>query len=180
LELQALKANKWKDGAELVGIVAIVASLIFVGLQLRQDQTIAGSQVFADYVATDIAFQATIADYSDILVKGNAGTPLNEVERHQLRILMQAAEDRIYQHGRAAQALGLGMGRSERTFASFLYRNPVAMEAWIEVGEDMEQYFEPLLSENAPELNANAHYNDFRVRVQNHLDKLDELYGTDR
>jgi hypothetical protein len=175
-----MKTSNWKDAAELVGILAIVASLIFVGLQLRQDQTIAGSQVFADYVATDIAFQATIADYSDILVKGNAGTPLNEVEQHQLRILMQAAEDRIYQHGRAAQALGLGMGRSERTFASFLYRNPAAMEAWLQVGEDMERYFEPLQSENPPALNANDHYNEFRERIKRYLGKLDELYSSTR
>ena len=33
--------KNWKDTAEIVGIVAIVASLIFVGLQLKQSQDIA-------------------------------------------------------------------------------------------------------------------------------------------
>ena len=36
-----MKTNNWKDIAELVGIAAIVASLVFVGLQMRQSQGIA-------------------------------------------------------------------------------------------------------------------------------------------
>jgi hypothetical protein len=34
-----VKPTYWKDIAELIGIAAIVASLIFVGLELRQTQT---------------------------------------------------------------------------------------------------------------------------------------------
>ncbi len=33
--------SRWKDIAELIGLVAIIASLIFVGLQLKQSQQIA-------------------------------------------------------------------------------------------------------------------------------------------
>ena len=36
-----MKINHWKDLVELTGIVAIVASLVFVGLQLKQSQDIA-------------------------------------------------------------------------------------------------------------------------------------------
>lgn len=36
-----MKFSQWKDIAELIGLVAIVASLIFVGLQLKQSQEIA-------------------------------------------------------------------------------------------------------------------------------------------
>jgi len=36
-----MKKTGWKDTAELIGIAAIVASLIFVGLQMRQSQAIA-------------------------------------------------------------------------------------------------------------------------------------------
>jgi hypothetical protein len=36
-----MKSNSWKDIAELIGISAIVASLIFVGLQMKQSQDIA-------------------------------------------------------------------------------------------------------------------------------------------
>ena len=36
-----MQFSKWKDIAELVGIVAIIASLLFVGLQLKQSHEIA-------------------------------------------------------------------------------------------------------------------------------------------
>ena len=36
-----MKKSNWTDVAELVGIAAIVASLVFVGLQMRQSQEIA-------------------------------------------------------------------------------------------------------------------------------------------
>lgn len=42
-----MKSMNWKDIAELVGIAAIVASLVFVGLQMRQDQVIARSELGA-------------------------------------------------------------------------------------------------------------------------------------
>ena len=37
--------DRWKDVAELVGIVSIVASLVFVGVQLRQGQQSLESEV---------------------------------------------------------------------------------------------------------------------------------------
>ena len=36
-----MKSTNWKDNAELIGIAAIVASLIFVGLQMKQSHDIA-------------------------------------------------------------------------------------------------------------------------------------------
>ena len=36
-----MKNSIWKDYVEITGIVAIVASLMFVGLQMRQDRYIA-------------------------------------------------------------------------------------------------------------------------------------------
>ena len=36
-----MKLTNWKEFAELIGIAAIVASLVFVGLQLKQSQEIA-------------------------------------------------------------------------------------------------------------------------------------------
>lgn len=42
-----MRKTDWKDIAELVGIVAIVASLVFVGIQLRQDRTLARAELAA-------------------------------------------------------------------------------------------------------------------------------------
>jgi hypothetical protein len=41
-----MKNSDWKDIAELFGIAAIVASLIFVGLQMKQSQEIAIAEQF--------------------------------------------------------------------------------------------------------------------------------------
>ena len=42
-----MQSTNWKDIAELVGIAAIVASLVFVGLQMRQDRVVARSELGA-------------------------------------------------------------------------------------------------------------------------------------
>ena len=42
-----MRKTDWKDIAELIGIAAIVASLVFVGLQMRQDHVIARSELGA-------------------------------------------------------------------------------------------------------------------------------------
>ena len=43
-----MASKSWKDTAELIGITAIVASLIFVGLQMRQSQEIAIADQYQD------------------------------------------------------------------------------------------------------------------------------------
>lgn len=42
-----MKFKEWNEIAELIGIAAIVASLVFVGLQMRQDHVIARSELGA-------------------------------------------------------------------------------------------------------------------------------------
>ena len=41
-----MKTVGWKDFAELIGIAAIVASLVFVGLQMKQSDEIALSEIY--------------------------------------------------------------------------------------------------------------------------------------
>jgi len=47
-----MNSTNWKDIAELVGITAIVASLVFVGLELRQSHQIAIAAEYQERVAT--------------------------------------------------------------------------------------------------------------------------------
>jgi hypothetical protein len=51
-----MQRTNWKDIAELVGIAAIVASLIFVGLQMKQSQEIALSAAYQARTATLVEF----------------------------------------------------------------------------------------------------------------------------
>ena len=53
---------RWKQLFETVGLLAIVASLIFVGLQVRQDQAIARSQLFSDGMARVDSFNQALME----------------------------------------------------------------------------------------------------------------------
>jgi len=78
----------WKDIVEVVGISAIVASLIFVGLQMKQSQEIALSQAFQLRSDTSIEVLLSTTDnpaYISGTRKGRAGEPLSEDEKGVLR-----------------------------------------------------------------------------------------------
>ena len=51
-----MKSTSWKDIAELIGIAAIVASLIFVGLQMQQSQEIAVADQYQDRADAALEF----------------------------------------------------------------------------------------------------------------------------
>jgi hypothetical protein len=50
-----LKSTNWKDTAELIGIAAIVASLIFVGWQMKQDRDIALAATYQERASATVA-----------------------------------------------------------------------------------------------------------------------------
>ncbi len=57
-----MNIGSWKDAFEAVGLVAIVASLIFVGFQLRQDQLIARSELTSESFALMTALHENLLD----------------------------------------------------------------------------------------------------------------------
>ncbi len=87
-----MKANNWKDIAELVGIAAIVASLVFVGLQMRQSQDIAIADQYQNradtalewYVAraeSPLLFAATTSRIADNAALGNYSKVIQDAVR---------------------------------------------------------------------------------------------------
>ncbi len=72
-----MKPVVWKDVLELIGIAAIVASLIFVGLQLKQSQDIALNELSASILASRVETNSSISDHSDVWAKGNSGADLD-------------------------------------------------------------------------------------------------------
>jgi hypothetical protein len=51
-----MKRFNWRDLTEIIGIVAIVASLIFVGMQLMQSQEIAIASQYQDRASTAVEY----------------------------------------------------------------------------------------------------------------------------
>jgi len=104
-----MKPTDWKIFAEFVGIGAIVASLIFVGLQLKQSQEIALSQVHlerASGIVEQIISTSENPYYLSAIAKYDAGSSeaMTPVEYQALQAVGNAAiyslEDAFYQHRR--------------------------------------------------------------------------------
>jgi hypothetical protein len=55
-----MKFGRWKDVFELVGVFSIVASLIFVGLQMKQSQDIAIAAQYQERATTSIDYYAAV------------------------------------------------------------------------------------------------------------------------
>lgn len=71
-----MNSTNWKYLAELIGIWAIVASLIFVGLQMRQESDIAVRESRSDFGESSIELARLLSDHGDVWIKGlNAKVP---------------------------------------------------------------------------------------------------------
>lgn len=73
--MDSAKLNDW---IQIIGIFALVASLVFVGIQIRQAQDIAESQAYQARAATSVEFNAMRAsspEFTSATAKLYAGHP---------------------------------------------------------------------------------------------------------
>lgn len=75
-----MPSGNWKDTAELLGIAAIVASLIFVGLELRQSQRIAYAEQEGAQIDDFMALDELMSSNAGLILKVNGGEELSEIE----------------------------------------------------------------------------------------------------
>ncbi len=127
-----MKSNNWKDFAELIGIAAIVASLMFVGLQMRQAEVIARSEMNASILANRIEMHAAIIEHPDIWERGNKGEELEGDEAAIFSRLVFIVNEEAY----SAVQQSIIWGQSEDAdldaaiFAAYLHENPGARRVW--------------------------------------------------
>jgi hypothetical protein len=72
--------DQWRDILEAIGFVILIASLIFVGLQIRQDHGIAQAQNAADFDDTMIEYARVINANREVWIKGLEGAELSPVD----------------------------------------------------------------------------------------------------
>ncbi len=129
-----MKNTNWRDTAELLGIVAIVGSLIFVGLQMRQTGRIALAENNAFYLSATIDMLGLLNDHPETWVRGNTGEELDEAEAAVFENLVIAVNDRVFLGYQ--QLLNLdndeGAERDLHDFAIFLFQNPGARQVWLD------------------------------------------------
>ena len=72
--------TKWKSIIEAIGVVSIVASLIFVGMEVRQSSMAANDASLASDGATITDIQALVLTHPDVWRRGCAGEALDPTE----------------------------------------------------------------------------------------------------
>jgi len=116
----------------LIGIAAIVASLIFVGIQLRQDGQIAQAERLATQQQLDLEITRFIDERAEIWRKGLAGEEQSENDQISFEMVSYALFRQQANEYRTRFFLsGVSPEISVRTYAFFLHQNPGA-RAWFE------------------------------------------------
>lgn len=161
-----MKSRDWKDIAELVGIAAIVASLIFVGLQMRQDQSIAIADTRSALTESAQSIAELIQDNSDVWRRGLDGDELNGNEAIEFLAVARSVHQLYFNHWLRFERFGHRDPESiERRYAYALYVHPGlrdAFEGYREwEGFRIEAYGMPLQA-------------SFDIGVEANLGKLDE------
>jgi negative regulator of sigma E activity len=159
----------WKDIAEALGVTAIVASLIFVGLQMKQAQDIAQNEISLGILEAGVEMNSQLNQYADIWVKGAQGDELSDTEALIFANLMNNLNDQAFWSVSMRTQLGAG-GRPAAeiyNYARVLHENPGAREHWTEWQESFQPYralrSTPLKSES------------FSGRVREALELMDEM-----
>jgi hypothetical protein len=126
-----VKNLNWKVFVDAIGAVAIVAGLVFVGLQLQQDQAISTAELQQEMIAARISLSELEASQSDLLAKANAGDELSDSEQIALESLIMSHWGRAFFGQRRWAAIDHpAVNFPVVGFAIFLNDNPGAMRAW--------------------------------------------------
>lgn len=87
-----MKSFDWKSTAELIGMIAIVSSLVFVGVQLQQDRELTQVSTFGSVVESNNALAGLIQAQSDVWVRGLDGDELTNSEKAIFSSMVQAVQ----------------------------------------------------------------------------------------
>jgi hypothetical protein len=131
-----------RDIAELAGITAIIASLIFVGMQIRQAQVIARAEVAMSILAAEVQIRNEMNERADIWNRGSAGEELSVDDRLIFNHLVQNLESQSYWS--YTQWLGLDARYPDiaiHIFAQVLHQNPGALAEYRELRERNRKYY---------------------------------------
>ena len=127
---------------EILGAMAIVGSLVFVGMQLQQAQQIAMADADSVRGMMAIEFAALIGDHSDVWARGIAEQELNDADKVVFENLVIAKNDATYSNFDNSREIdGLDNAINElHDFAYFLHQRPGARRLWIEREANLKKY----------------------------------------
>jgi len=126
-----LRTTNWKDIAELVGIAAIVASLVFVGMQMKQSQQLALAESAQIMRANGIELASLQTQHIDVWIRGNSGEKLEGEDLEIYRILFTQVQNQWFFNWLALDSIGTDFESiAPGSFARYLQQNPGAEAEW--------------------------------------------------
>lgn len=149
-----MDSAKLHDWLQIVGLAAVVGSLIFVGLQLKQADEIAFAELAENTTATGVERRALIAEHADTWHKACLGSELSAEEKVIAGSIYLNYVQSNYNFWVRIEETGVG-GSTGRfltdRFAANIYRYPgfrsmaESFTAWDELGartdgRDVEGY----------------------------------------
>lgn len=164
-----MKDNNWRGIAELIGISAIVGSLIFVGVQLRQDRAIALNETAMTIIESRNELSIAIGESADLWLKANDGEALTRAENFKLEKQVFALSASANLEASMRRDLGNTGNVPLKRLATILYENPGARKIWLSLAERDVKYFEKMASDGL------SWATFYRNDVLAELAKLDEL-----
>jgi len=124
--------QSWKDLLEAVGIIAIIGSLIFVGVQLSQDRQIAEAQLSTDAEIKQLELSNLISQNRGVWLRGLRGDELSPEEEVSFETLVHsitAKYDSMWI--RADRSLvDRNMDELRRGFGIHIYSHPGLRRVW--------------------------------------------------
>ena len=139
-----MKLKHLRDVIEVTGLVAIVASLIFVGVELRQSRAIAIGDGNLSNAEIQIEANNAINEHAALWIAGNRGEALSDedtvifhnlVRNKAIHAFMEYARLDQVEFYEAAEAINT-------EFAIFLFENPGARQVWLQQEGFIQQNFE--------------------------------------
>ena len=165
--MDSAKLNDWM---QVVGIFALVASLVFVGLQMRQARDVAISAGNLANAANKIERNNVIIENPDVWVRGSSGEDLDQNDEAVFRNIVRNAIDVAFFEVVRTRRLGANDIADSiiADFSAFLFKNPGARRIWMEEEQDTQEYRTLLVP------NQNRGHIIFVETVKSNLAKMDQ------
>lgn len=161
-----MKSNDWRGIAELIGIAAIVASLVFVGLQMQQEQEIAITETRSTVTQNIGDLSLIIGAAPGVWKRGLDGEELTAEERITFLTMVEAVESHTFLNYLRFRRLEVNEPEAlARNYAYALYIYPGLKQA-----RSHEDFW---LESQAAAYQQPGEFNPFLLLVREYLDKLE-------
>ncbi len=139
--MDSARTNDW---LQILGMLGIIASLIFVGVQVRQTQRVGEGEELTNFAALSVAVRSLFIDNAEVWRKACLDEELSAEEKTKAAMLYKAYAEFSYTVGSAA-LVGISQADSQflvNRYAANIHRYPGfakladAQTEWVRLGED--------------------------------------------